>query len=76
MTDERIASIFAGVGPILDDLEGLYKDVHRHPELSMQEERTAGLAAERLADGRLRGDDRSREDGRRRACSETATGRR
>ncbi|HET7045665.1 MAG TPA: amidohydrolase [Gaiellaceae bacterium] len=32
----------------LRDLEDLYKDVHRHPELSMQERRTAGLAAERL----------------------------
>jgi amidohydrolase len=31
------------------DLEELYKDVHRHPELSMQEQRTAGLAAERLS---------------------------
>ena len=48
MTDGTIASIFAGIGPVLDDLEGLYKDVHRHPELSMQEERTAALAAERL----------------------------
>jgi hippurate hydrolase len=33
---------------MLDDLEAFYKDVHRHPELSMQEERTAALAAERL----------------------------
>jgi hippurate hydrolase len=33
---------------MLDDLESLYKDVHRHPELSMQEERTAALAADRL----------------------------
>jgi hypothetical protein len=32
----------------LDDLEELYKDIHSHPELSMQEQRTAGLAAERL----------------------------
>jgi amidohydrolase len=32
----------------LDDLESLYKDIHSHPELSMQEKRTAGLAAERL----------------------------
>jgi amidohydrolase len=32
----------------LGDLTELYKDVHRHPELSMQEERTAELAAERL----------------------------
>jgi hippurate hydrolase len=33
---------------MLDELEALYKDVHRHPELSLEEERTAGLAAERL----------------------------
>lgn len=33
---------------MLPDLEALYKDVHAHPELSMQEKRTAGLAAERL----------------------------
>jgi amidohydrolase len=48
MSDERSESIFAGVGAMLEDLEELYKDVHRHPELSMQEERTAALAAERL----------------------------
>src|SRR6201998_1580918 len=33
---------------LLPDLEALYKDVHSHPELSMQEVRTAGLAADRL----------------------------
>ncbi len=33
---------------LLPDLESLYKDVHQHPELSMQETRTAGLAAEHL----------------------------
>ena len=33
---------------LLPKLEALYKDVHAHPELSMQETRTAGLAAERL----------------------------
>src|SRR5689334_3600755 len=33
---------------LLGDLEELYKDVHAHPELSMQEARTAALAAERL----------------------------
>jgi metal-dependent amidase/aminoacylase/carboxypeptidase family protein len=48
MSVEKGESIFAGVGAMLDDLEELYKDVHRHPELWMQEERTAGLAAERL----------------------------
>ena len=33
---------------MLPDLEALYKDVHSHPELSMQETRTAGLVADRL----------------------------
>jgi hippurate hydrolase len=33
---------------MLPDLEALYKDVHSHPELSMQETRTAGLAADGL----------------------------
>jgi hippurate hydrolase len=33
---------------LLPDLEALYKDVHSHPELSMQETRTAALAADRL----------------------------
>jgi hippurate hydrolase len=41
-------SITNDVSGILGDLEALYKDVHQHPELSMQEERTAGIAAERL----------------------------
>jgi hippurate hydrolase len=33
---------------LLPDLEKLYKDVHSHPELSMHETRTSGLAADRL----------------------------
>ncbi len=33
---------------MLPDLEAFYKDVHSHPELSMQETRTAGLVADRL----------------------------
>jgi hippurate hydrolase len=33
---------------VLPDLTDLYKDVHSHPELSMQEARTAGLAADWL----------------------------
>ena len=48
MSDGEGGSIFGDVKAMLDDLEELYKDVHRHPELSMQEERTAGLAADRL----------------------------
>src|SRR3954449_8656549 len=30
---------------LLAELEGAYKDIHAHPELSMQEHRTSGLAA-------------------------------
>lgn len=30
---------------LLAELEGTYKDMHAHPELSMQERRTAGIAA-------------------------------
>src|ERR687890_132748 len=30
---------------LLAELEGKYKDIHAHPELSMQERRTAGIAA-------------------------------
>jgi amidohydrolase len=33
---------------LLVETESLYKDVHSHPELSMQEHRTAGLAAKGL----------------------------
>ena len=33
---------------LLPDLELVYKDVHAHPELSMEEGRTSALAAERL----------------------------
>ncbi|MHA6646121.1 hypothetical protein [Mesorhizobium sp. A623] len=36
------------MGRLLPDLVVLYKDVHAHPELSMQETRTAGIAADRL----------------------------
>jgi amidohydrolase len=41
-------SVLRGLHDTLDDLEALYKDIHSHPELSLQEKRTAGLAAERL----------------------------
>lgn len=33
---------------LLPDLEAVYKDLHAHPELSMQEVRTADIAADRL----------------------------
>jgi len=40
--------VLANLKNLLPDLEALYTDVHSHPELSMQETRTAGLAAEQL----------------------------
>jgi hippurate hydrolase len=33
---------------LLPDIEHVYTDIHAHPELSMQETRTAGVAADRL----------------------------
>jgi amidohydrolase len=49
MTDRSAsASVLGGLRDALDDLEALYKDLHCHPELSLQEKRTAGLAADRL----------------------------
>jgi amidohydrolase len=41
-------SVLAHLTAVLPDLECIYKDVHSHPELSMQETRTAGIAADRL----------------------------
>src|SRR4051812_35669258 len=41
-------AVLAGLDGITAGLEGLYRDVHAHPELSLQEHRTAAKAAERL----------------------------
>src|SRR5271169_5689763 len=41
-------SVLSNLDSLLPDLETFYKDLHSHPELSMQETRTAGLAADRL----------------------------
>lgn len=41
-------TVLANLGDLLPDLESVYKDIHAHPELSMQEVRTAGIAADRL----------------------------
>lgn len=45
---DRSAAVLANLQRLLPDLEAVYTDVHAHPELSMQETRTAGLAAQRL----------------------------
>jgi len=44
------ATVLANAGDLLPALESVYKDLHAHPELSMQEKRTAGIAADRLRD--------------------------
>src|SRR5690242_11846368 len=41
-------AVLSNLEKLLPDLEALYQDVHSHPELSMQETRTAALAADRL----------------------------
>jgi amidohydrolase len=41
-------SMLGNLQRLLPDLANLYTDLHAHPELSMQETRTAGLAADRL----------------------------
>ena len=40
--------VLTKLGELLPDLEPLYEDIHAHPELSMHETRTAGIAADRL----------------------------
>jgi amidohydrolase len=51
MPDKTAAdTVLAGLDAIVPDLETLYRDVHAHPELSLQERRTAGVAAARLRD--------------------------
>jgi metal-dependent amidase/aminoacylase/carboxypeptidase family protein len=42
------ATVLAGLGDLLPTLESVYTDLHAHPELSMQETRTAGIAADHL----------------------------
>lgn len=41
--------VLARLPGLTEDLAALYRDLHRHPELSMREHRTAAVAAERLA---------------------------
>ena len=51
MTNNRPSAsdpVLAGLMELVPALETLYKDIHSHPELSMQETRTAGVAAGRL----------------------------
>lgn len=46
--EQQTRNVFARLSTLLPDFEFVYKDIHSHPELSMQENRTAGIAADRL----------------------------
>ena len=43
-----MSAVLSSLDRLLPELEALYKDLHAHPELSMQETRTAQVAADRL----------------------------
>ena len=55
--------ILLNLDTMLPELEAVYKDIHAHPELSMQETRTAGIAARSSQGRRLRGYHWYRQDG-------------
>jgi hippurate hydrolase len=44
----RAQAVLDALDDVLPEVDGLYQDLHRHPELSLQEQRTAGKAAERF----------------------------
>jgi hippurate hydrolase len=44
------SDLLAAIDPLLADLGAVYEDLHRHPELSFHEHRTAEIAASRLRD--------------------------
>ena len=46
----NVASVRAQVDEVYRDVEQLYMDRHRNPELSTQEEKTAAILAQRLRD--------------------------
>src|SRR3954451_25230409 len=47
-SDTAVGSVLARLDTTRSWQEELYRDLHRHPELSHQETRTAGLVADRL----------------------------
>lgn len=43
--NERMSQMSGDIRKVLPALEAIYKDLHANPELSMQETRTAAIAA-------------------------------
>lgn len=52
-TQKDPGNILANLNALLPDLESIYKDIHSHPELSMQEEPDSGYSGRPPARGRL-----------------------
>ncbi|MCD2196783.1 amidohydrolase [Actinomycetospora endophytica] len=50
MPDDRMQTLLGAVDALVPEAQEFYTDLHAHPELSMQEHRTAERAAARLAD--------------------------
>lgn len=50
MDQDGLHKVLSGLEALLPTLEAAYRDIHAHPELSMQEHRTAGIAARHLRD--------------------------
>ncbi len=48
MSAKKVTTVLAHLAAALPGLETVYQDIHAHPELSMQETRTAGIAANHL----------------------------
>ena len=48
MQDKQLSLLLANLNALLPELEDTYKDIHAHPELSMQEIRTARIAEAHL----------------------------
>ncbi|MFI6360643.1 M20 family metallopeptidase [Streptomyces sp. NPDC050743] len=48
--NDRVHTVLARLDDIRSDLEDLYKDLHRHPELGLREHRTAKKASDALRD--------------------------
>jgi len=48
MSENKPTEILANLATSLPEPEAVCKDIHAHPELSMQEIRTAGIAANHL----------------------------
>jgi hippurate hydrolase len=47
-TPSHAEKLLAALDDLLPELESVYRNIHAHPELSMQERRTSQLAADRL----------------------------